>query len=126
MEFKMKEVGFKTQFEYGELHVAGDETYGFRPYQLLVSAVAVCSGGVLRKILEKKRLEIEDMMVKADVTRNEKEANRIEKIHLHFIIKGKNLEREKVAKSLEVARKNCSMVRSVEGSIEVTESFELI
>jgi putative redox protein len=126
MEFKMKEVGFKTQFEYGELHVAGDETYGFRPYQLLVSAVAVCSGGVLRKILEKKRLEIEDMTVKADVTRNEKEANRIEKIHLHFIIKGKNLEREKVAKSLEVARKNCSMVRSVEGSIEVTESFELI
>jgi putative redox protein len=126
MEFKMKEVGFKTQFEYGELHVAGDETYGFRPYQLLVSAVAVCSGGVLRKILEKKRLEIEDMTVKADVTRNEKEANRIEKIHLHFIIKGKNLEREKVAKSLEVARKNCSMVRSVEGSIEVTESFQLI
>ncbi|HZG59473.1 MAG TPA: OsmC family protein [Anoxybacillus sp.] len=126
MEFKMKEVGFKTQLEYGELHVAGDETYGFRPYQLLVSAVAVCSGGVLRKILEKKRLEIEDMTVKADVTRNEKEANRIEKIHLHFIIKGKNLEREKVAKSLEVARKNCSMVRSVEGSIEVTESFELI
>jgi putative redox protein len=126
MEFKMKEVGFKTQFEYGELHVAGDETYGFRPYQLLVSAVAVCSGGVLRKILEKKRLEIKDMTVKADVTRNEKEANRIEKIHLHFIIKGKNLEREKVAKSLEVARKNCSMARSVEGSIEVTESFELI
>jgi putative redox protein len=126
MEFKMKEVGFKTQFEYGELHVAGDETHGFRPYQLLVSAVAVCSGGVLRKILEKKRLEIEDMTVKADVTRNEKEANRIEKIHLHFIIKGKNLDREKVAKSLEVARKNCSMVRSVEGSIEVTESFELI
>jgi putative redox protein len=126
MEFKMKEVGFKTQFEYGELHVAGDEAHGFRPYQLLVSAVAVCSGGVLRKILEKKRLEIEDMTVKADVTRNEKEANRIEKIHLHFIIKGKNLDREKVAKSLEVARKNCSMVRSVEGSIEVTESFELI
>ncbi|MBA2872554.1 putative OsmC-like protein [Anoxybacillus calidus] len=126
MEFKMKEVGFKTQLEYGELHVAGDETYGFRPYQLLVSAVAVCSGGVLRKILEKKRLEIEDITVKADVTRNEKEANRIEKIHLHFIIKGKNLDREKVAKSLEVTRKNCSMVRSVEGSIEVTESFELI
>jgi putative redox protein len=126
MEFKMREVGFKAQFEYGELHIAGDEKYGFRPYQLLVSSIAVCSGGVLRKILEKKRLEVEDMTVKADVTRNENEANRIEKIHLHFIIKGKNLEQEKVAKSLEVARKNCPMVRSVEGNIEMTESFELI
>jgi putative redox protein len=126
MEFKMKEVGFKTEFEYGELHIAGDEAYGFRPYQLLVSSIAVCSGGVLRKVLEKKRLHVEDMTIRADVTRNENEANRIEKIHLHFIIKGENLNQEKVAKSLEVARKNCPMVRSVEGSIEITETFELI
>jgi putative redox protein len=126
MEFKMKEVGFKTEFEYGELHIAGDEAYGFRPYQLLVSSIAVCSGGVLRKVLEKKRLHVEDMAIRADVTRNENEANRIEKIHLHFIIKGENLNQEKVAKSLEVARKNCPMVRSVEGSIEITETFELI
>jgi putative redox protein len=126
MEFKMKEVGFKTKLEYGELHVAGDETYGFCPYQLLVSSIAVCSGDVLRKVLEKKRLRVEDMIIRANVTRNENEANRIEKIHLHFIIKGENLDQEKVAKSLEVARKNCPMVRSVEGSIEVTETFELI
>jgi putative redox protein len=126
MEFKMKEVGFKTELEYGELHVAGDETYGFRPCQLLVSSIAVCSGGVLRKVLEKKRLRVEDMIIRANVTRNENEANRIEKIHVHFIIKGENLDQEKVAKSLEVARKNCPMVRSVEGSIEVIETFELI
>ncbi|MCZ0755862.1 OsmC family protein [Anoxybacillus sp. J5B_2022] len=126
MEFKMKEVGFQTNFEYGELHVAGDEAYGFRPYQLLVSSIAVCSGGVLRKVLEKKRLHVEDMTIRADVTRNEKEANRVEAIHLHFIIKGENLAEDKVAKSLEVARKNCSMIRSVEGCIRITETFELV
>lgn len=54
MEFQMKEIGYKTTFEYGELHVAGDVTYGFRPFQLMVSAIAGCSGSVFRKILDKK------------------------------------------------------------------------
>lgn len=31
MEFLMKEVGFHTTTEYGELHVALDEDDGYRP-----------------------------------------------------------------------------------------------
>ncbi|WP_110113536.1 OsmC family protein [Bacillus sp. CGMCC 1.16541] len=127
MEFKMKqELGFTTELSFGELHVAGDEAHGFRPFQLMVSSIAVCSGGVLRTILTKKRIEIEDMTIKADVTRNEAEANRIEKIHLHYMIKGENLQEDKIEKSIELARKNCSMLQSVVNSIEVTESFELV
>ncbi len=125
MEFKMKEVGFTTDLEYGELHVAGDEQYGFRPYQLMVSSIAVCSGGVLKSILKKKRMEIEDIAIKADVTRNEKEANRIEKIHIHYTIKGKDLAEGKIESAIELASKNCPMVQSVKGSIEIEETFEL-
>lgn len=126
MEFKMKEVGFTTNLEYGELHVAGDEKYGFRPYQLMVSSIVVCSGGVLRKVLQKKRIEIEDITIQADVQRNEEKANRIEKIHIHYIIKGKELNEGQIHKSIKIARKNCPMVQSVEGSIEIEETFELI
>lgn len=128
MEFKMKEVGFTTNLEYGELHVAGDEQYGFRPYQLMVSSIAVCSGGVLKSILKKKRLEIEDIAIKADVTRNEKEANRIEKIHIHYTIKGKgkDLVESKIESAIELASKNCPMVQSVKGSIEIKETFDLV
>ncbi|WP_047154164.1 OsmC family protein [Aneurinibacillus tyrosinisolvens] len=126
MEFNMKENGFATNFSYGELHISGDENYGFRPYQLLVSSVAVCSGGVLRKVLEKMRIPYDDIKVTANVERNEKEANRVEKIHLHFIIKGENIPVEKMERVLELTRKNCAMVQSVKDSIQVTESFELI
>lgn len=125
MEFFMKEVGFKTTFEYGELHVAGDEAYGFRPFQLMVSSIVVCSGGVLRKVFDKKRMVYDDITIHAEVERNEAKANRIEKIHLHYIISGKDLDPEKIQKCLELARKNCPMVQSVEGSIAITESFEL-
>ncbi|TFD99625.1 OsmC family protein [Jeotgalibacillus salarius] len=124
MEFKMKEGGFTTDLEFGELHISGNEEYGFRPYQLLVSSVAVCSGGVLRKVLERMRLDFTDIRVMTEVERNEKEANRVEKIHMHFIITG-DLKEEKVEKALEVTRRNCSMVQSVKDSIDITESFEI-
>ncbi|TDL77807.1 OsmC family protein [Peribacillus frigoritolerans] len=126
MEFKMREAGFTADFEYGELHVAGNEEYGFRPYQLMVSSIAVCSGGVLRGILEKKRLVAEDITIQTSVTRNEEEANRIESIAIHYMIKGQDLPEEKVEQSIKLARKNCPMVRSVEDSIQITESFEII
>ncbi|RBW68159.1 OsmC family protein [Bacillus taeanensis] len=126
MEFKMKENGFTTNVEYGELHISGDSDYGFRPFQLLVSSIAVCSGGILRKVLTKKRISYSDVTVQAEVVRNEAEANRLEKIHLHFIIAGEELSETKIEKALEVTRKNCSMVQSVKDSIEITESFELV
>lgn len=125
MEFKMKEVGFQTTTEYGELHVAGDEAYGYRPYQLMVASIAVCSGGVLRKILAKKRMQIEDMTISTNVERNEAKANRIEKIHIHYTIKGQELNHNKIEQSIKLASKNCPMAQSVKDSIVIEETFEL-
>jgi uncharacterized OsmC-like protein len=122
----MKENGFITQFEYGELHISGDAEYGFRPYQLLVSAVAVCSGGVLRKILQKQRVSFSDISIKVEVTRNEEEPQEITAIHVHFIITGTDLKETKIEKALHLTRKNCSMVQSVQDSIDIKETFELV
>jgi putative redox protein len=126
MIFEAKENGFVTHLSYGDLHVSGDEQYGFRPFQLMVSSIAVCTGGVLRKVLDKMRMPCTDMKVTAEVERNEEKANRIEKIHLHFVITGDNLREEKVIKAIEATRKNCPMVQSVQDSIEITETFELV
>lgn len=126
MEFKMKEGGFFTDLPFGKLEISSNEEYGFRPYQLMVSSLAVCSGGVLRKILEKQRVKFEDISIQAEVFRNEEEANKIEKVVLHFVIKGEGLKEEKIQKAMELTKKNCSMVQSVIGSMEVEETFELL
>ncbi|KAA0544916.1 OsmC family protein [Bacillus sp. BGMRC 2118] len=126
MRFEMKEVGFKTNVEYGELHVSGNEEYGFRPYQLMVASIAVCSGGVLRTILEKKKLHIDDIKIDTEVMRNPDMANRIEKILIHYTIKGMNLQADQIQKAIHLANKNCPMAQSVAGSIEIEETFELI
>lgn len=125
MELIMEENGFVTSVEYGELHISGESQYGFRPYQLMVASIAGCSAGVLRKVLTKMRLEFHDIKISTRVERNEEKANRIEKVHLHFVIQGASLRQDKVEKAIAVARKNCSMVQSVKDSIQVTESFKL-
>jgi len=126
MEFVFKDNYATVQFDYGQLTTSSDETYGFRPYQLMVSAIASCSGSVFKRILRKQRIEIEGLTITATVHRNEQEANRIEQIDLTFKVKGNHLNKDKLAKSLAIASKNCSMVKSVEGSIKITETVEIV
>jgi len=122
----MKENSFETETEFGKLIISGEDQYGFRPYQLLVSSIAVCSGGVLRKILDKMRMPAENISIEVkDVVRNEEQASRVEKIHLHFIIEGKGIDNKQMPRVMELTKKNCSMVQSVINSIEVVETYEL-
>jgi len=125
MKFYFKENNVQTELEYGELVISGNEEYGFRPFQLMVSSIVSCSGSVFKQILSKQRIELESLEITADVKRNPEEANRIEQIDLTFIVKGSALNQVKLDKSLAIARKNCAMVRSVEGSIEINEVIQI-
>ncbi|WP_077624329.1 OsmC family protein [Sediminibacillus massiliensis] len=126
MDFYLKEQGVCTSFPYGQLNISGNEDYGFRPYQLMVASIAGCSASVFRKILEKQKLNVEEWHISAEVERNPEEANRIDRIHLRYIVKGKQLDRAKLEKNLAISRKNCSMIRSVENSIDIEESLDYI
>ena len=126
MKFSMTEHGFTGDLPFGELAVSTNEEHGFRPYQLLVASLAVCSAGVIRKVLEKKRMPADDIQAEVkEVIRIDEEAGRVAKVHLHFIIKG-DIDESKMERVMELTKKNCSMVRSVENSIEVVETYELV
>lgn len=127
MKYVMTESGFETNLEFGKLTISGDETKGFRPYQLLVSSLVGCSGGVLRKVCEKMRMPVEEMEIDVlEVIRNPEEASRLEKVHIHFKLKGSNLDATKMDRAMALTKKNCSMVRSVDQSMEVIETFEIL
>lgn len=126
MEFYLKDNGMHTKLDYGELSISGNEEFGYRPFQLMVASIAGCSGSVFRKILVKQRTDFESLIISAEVERNPREANRIEKVILHYTIKGRHLNYDKLDKNLKVSRQNCSMIRSVEDSIEIEETIEAI
>ncbi|UOQ84560.1 OsmC family protein [Gracilibacillus salinarum] len=126
MEFYLTEGGVRTQLPFGELEISGNEELGFRPFQLMIASVAGCSASVFRKVLQKKRIEIDDLQITADVERSSEEANKITAIQLHFVVKGRNLKHDLLEKSLQVARKNCSMVRTIEDSVDIKETLEVV
>ncbi|MCT1576804.1 OsmC family protein [Oceanobacillus kimchii] len=126
MKFSLNNQAFETELSYGNLTISGEEEHGFRPFALLVSSVAGCSGGVLRKVMDKQRIDFKDIQIEAEVERNEAEANRIEKITMHFTVYAENLSQKKAEKALAISSKNCSMVQSVKGSIEIVETIEVI
>lgn len=127
MIFEMTDNGFQTETSYGTLQISGNDEFGFRPYQLLVSSIAVCSGGVMRKILERKRIPAKNITIEIkEVYRNEEKASRVERIHMHFIIEGVELSNVQMDKIMEVTANNCSMVQSVKNSIEVIETYEFV
>ncbi len=127
LKFEMKEHGFETETEFGKLTISGNEEYGFRPYQLLVSSLAVCSGGVMRNILEKMRMPADNITIEViEVQRNVEFANRVEKVQLHFTIEGQAIDESKMDKVFELTKKNCSMAQSVIQSIELVETYEVL
>jgi putative redox protein len=126
MKFTMTDNGFKTETSFGLLDISSNEEYGFRPYQLLVSSIAVCSGGVMRKVLERMRMPATDIRIEVkEVVRNPDEANKVQKIHLHFIIKGTEINEEKMPRVMDLTMKNCSMAQSVAESIELIKTYEI-
>jgi len=125
VQFHFKENQVEASLQFGNLVISGDEQYGYRPYELLISSIAGCSGLVFKRIVTKQRLEIESLVIEAEVERNKNEANRVEKITLHFKVRGQNLNEKKLQRNLEISRKHCAMIRSVENSIEIVEQLSI-
>ncbi|GGP15814.1 OsmC family protein [Oceanobacillus neutriphilus] len=129
MKYYMKEDGFSTDLNFGTLQVVTplDEEYGlgYNPTQLLASSLAGCSSLTLNMVLKKRRKKYDDISVTAKVKTNPDERNKVEGVHVHFVIKSDDINEEQGKKLLDIVYKNCPMMRSVCDSIEITESVEI-
>ncbi|MBC1988334.1 OsmC family protein [Listeria sp. FSL L7-0478] len=121
----LKLVYTENGFDTGDFLI-DDKRTNYSPADLMLISIASCSAIVFRNILKKKRVEFSDLWIDATMERIPEEENRISAIHLHFKITGDNLEPKPLEKALKLTPKYCSMVRSVEKSILVDESLEIM
>ncbi|MBC1545392.1 OsmC family protein [Listeria cossartiae] len=121
----LKLVYTENGFDTGDFLI-DDKMTNYSPADLMLISIASCSAIVFRNILKKKRVEFSDLWIDATMERIPEEENRISAIHLHFKITGDNLEPKPLEKALKLTPKYCSMVRSVEKSILVDESLEIM
>lgn len=121
----LKLVYTENGFDTGKFLI-DENTTDYSPADLMLMSIASCSAIVFRKILRKKRLDFTDLWIDATMERIPEEENRIHAIHLHFKITGHELDPKILEKALKITPKYCSMIRSVENSIIVDESLEIM
>lgn len=104
------------------------EGTGVRPIQLVLYALAGCTGMDVVSILEKKRQDVRsfEMIVEA-VQREEEFPHIYTDIHVRYIVRGVGVSDEAVRRSIELSEdKYCSVKGMLGPQVNVRTSFEVI
>ncbi len=101
---------------------------GFRPMQMLLAAAGGCSAIDVVSILKKQRQNPDDL--KIEVTGNRVSVgdhSEFKEIHIHFELKGKNLDEKKVSREIDLSlSKYCSVSKALEKTSKITSSFKIV
>lgn len=120
MEFTYYNDKVIGHLEYGFLPVSPNSEMGYRPFELFVSSLVGCSTTLLANILTKKRIQYTRIDIKVSAVRNSDEANRIEQLAFFASVQSEEIVNQEQAEKLAaLVLKNCGMIQSVIGSIDV-------
>ena len=97
-----------------------------KPMELVLIALGGCTSMDVLSILKKMREDVRDYDVQLDADKAEGHPAVFTKIHLHYIIKGKNIKSENVNKAIELSMNQyCSVSAMLKKSVDVTWDFEI-
>ena len=106
---------------------AGGRNIGVRPMEMLLLGLGGCTSFDVVSILHKARQQIDDCEVEIAGERATEVPKVFTRIHLHFIVKGRDLDQNRVARAIELsADKYCSASRMLEKTAEITHDFEIV
>ncbi len=104
----------------------GGENLGPRPMELLLAGLGGCTSVDVQMILEKSKQDYRGLDIEITSERSEEHPKVYTKIHVHFIVKGKNLDEKKVARAIKLsADKYCSVNAMLNKVAEITHDYEI-
>ncbi|MEN4013698.1 MAG: OsmC family protein [Chloroflexota bacterium] len=104
-----------------------DEGVGMKPSELLLVAISACTAVDVVNILQKKRIELTFLEIKAEGTQDSDPPRAFRKIHLLYRLGGKGLTAAAVEQAIHLSEeKYCSVSNTVRGVAEITTAYELV
>jgi len=114
-------VNFDAPAKYG-----GEDTAP-TPMETVLASLAGCTSFDVLTILKKKRQNISSYSVETEAERNEEPPEVFTKIHIKYIITGKNISKEAVERAIQLSYdKYCSVGAMLKKTAEITTSYEII
>lgn len=100
---------------------------GPSPMELILLGASGCSAYDVVHILEKGREAIEHCSVELDADRAETDPKVFTRIHMHFVVKGRSLSRDKVERAIQLSiEKYCSASAMLAKTATLTHDFEVV
>ena len=106
---------------------AGGRNMGIRPMETVLVGLGGCASFDVVSILKKARQDIRDVHTELAAERADVEPKVFTKIHLHFVVTGKNLKEAHVKRAVELsAEKYCSAsIMLGRAGVEITHSYTI-
>lgn len=105
----------------------GGRNMGIRPMEMVLLGVGGCASFDVVSILKKSRQEVVSCHAELEAERAEGVPSPFTKIHMKFVVKGRNLKESQVERAVTLSsEKYCSasiMLRAA--GVEITHSFEV-
>lgn len=121
------ESGSGHKLVLGTAATPGGPTPGPSPMELVLIGTGGCSAYDVVHILERGREAVEDCVLELDADRAETDPKVFTRIHMHFVIKGRNLSPEKVKRAVDLSiGKYCSASAMLAKTAAITHDFEVI
>lgn len=105
----------------------GGRNLGPRPMEMLLMGAGGCTSIDVVMILQKSRQDVTDCEVTLEASRADDNPKVFTRIHMHFIVKGRNLKPEVVDRAIKLsAEKYCSATIMLAKTAEITHDFEIV
>ena len=103
---------------------AGGHDLGFRPLQLMAISLVGCTGMDVISILQKKRQNVTEFEVSAEIDRANQHPKVFTKIILTYTVTGRNIDKEAVERAVELSEtKYCPAQAMLEKSTEISHKI---
>lgn len=104
----------------------GGRNIGIRPMEMLLLGMGGCTSFDVISILKKSRQVVVDCELELEAERADKEPKVFTRIHVHFIITGKDLSEKHVKRAVELsAEKYCSASIMLGKVAEISHDYEI-
>lgn len=106
---------------------AGGQNLGPRPMEMLLMGTGGCAAFDVVLILRKSRQNISNCEVEIEAERAQQEPRVFTRLHLHFILRGKNLNTTQVERAIKLsAEKYCSASIMLGKTAALTHDYEIV
>lgn len=105
---------------------AGGRNLAPRPMETVLAGTGGCTAFDVVMILKRSRQEVSDCEVRLTAERAETDPKVFVKIHMHFVVSGRNLKPERVEQAIKLsAEKYCSASIMLSKTAEISHSWEI-